>query len=158
MTSRPTAVVQHELGVRLVVPGDASVALPVTLRYNTADPYAVQAVFRTGNGDGVTWVFARETLAAGIQGPTGEGDVRVWPAKTPAAESDGEAVERRARRDSGRVVYISLSSPDGQALLEAPMAGLTSFLLRTYALVARDEESAHLDIDAGLTDLLNQAR
>jgi hypothetical protein len=151
MTRRPTATVQHELGVRLVVPGDASIALPVTLRYNTSDPYAVHALFQTGLGDGVTWVFARETLAAGIQGPTGDGDVRVWPAK-----SKSDRALRRGRGE-GRVVYIALSSPDGQALLEAPIDGLTTFLLQTYALVARDEETSYLDIDGGLAAMLGQA-
>ena len=50
-----------QLDVRLVVPGDAGVPLPVTLRYDPADPYAVYATFRTPDGS-VEWVFARELL------------------------------------------------------------------------------------------------
>jgi hypothetical protein len=140
MNSRPFATVQHELDVRLVVPGNASVALPVTLRYDSADPYAVHALFRTGHGDGVAWVFARDTLASGVGTPTGEGDVRVWPG---GVSSDGD-----------EVVHISLSSPDGHALLEAPVAALTAFLMRTYALVPQGGESAHLDVDSALAALL----
>ena len=141
MKSRPTATVQQGLDVQLLVPGNTSVALPVTLSYDSADPYAVHALFRTGHRDGVTWVFARDTLAAGVVQPSGEGDVRVWPAPGTDGGED--------------VVHIALSSPDGQALLEASAGALTGFLLRTYALVPRGSESAHLDIDAALASLLS---
>lgn len=149
MNTTPKATVRHELGVQLIVPGDASIALPVTLSYHTNDPYAIHARFQTGLGDGVTWVFARETLAAGIEGPTGEGDVRVWPNKPKTG--------LRRMREQSQTVTISLSSPDGQALLEAPVTGLTTFLLQTYSLVGRGEESEHLDIDNALISLLDQA-
>lgn len=138
MTGRRSVTVQHELAVRLVMPGDDSIALPVTLRYDSQEPYAVQAVFRTGPS-GVTWVFARDTLASGVDEPTGEGDVRVWPASEPLP---------------GDRVYIALSSPDGQALLEAPAAVLREFLRRTWDLVPAGTESGHLDIDAALAALL----
>ena len=142
MKGRPTASVQHQLDVRLLVPGNASVALAVTLTYDSADPYAVHALFRTGHRDGVAWVFARDTLAAGVVQPSGEGDVRVWP----AAAADG----------GDDVVHIALSSPDGQALLEAPASTLTDFLLRTYAVVPRGGETSHLDIDTALATLLSE--
>jgi hypothetical protein len=141
MNGRPSAAVRHELDVRLVVPGTAPISLPVTLGYESADPYAVHALFRTGQGEGVAWVFARDTLATGVDRPTGEGDVRVWPATS-------------AERRGDEVIYISLSSPDGHALLEAPAAALTTFLLRTYALVPPGTESAHVDVDAALAALL----
>lgn len=150
MRGRPTASVQHELDVRLLVPGTGSVALPVTLTYDSADPYAVHALFRTGHRDGVAWVFARDTLAAGVVEPAGEGDVRVWPAsgKPDAAGAAGSGAA------SPDVVHIALSSPDGQALLEASTGALTAFLLRTYSLVPRGQESSHIDVDATLAALL----
>lgn len=138
MTGRPSVTVRHELAVRLVMPGDESIALPVTLLYDSHEPYAVQAVFRTGPG-GVTWVFARDTLASGVDGPAGEGDVRVWPA--------GGTLP-------GDRVHIALSSPDGQALLEAPAADLRAFLRRTWDLVPVGTESEHVDVDAALAALL----
>jgi hypothetical protein len=53
-----------------------------------------------------------------------------------------------------QVVFISLSSPEGEALLEAPAPALATFLERTYATVAAGDESMHLNIDAALTQLI----
>src|SRR4026208_2223438 len=99
----PTTVTR-EVTVQLVAPGDGSVSLPVVLHYDVVDPYAVHATFRTGQGGGVSWVFARELLALGVHRPSGDGDVRVWPSWSSGAE----------------VVFIGLTSPDGEALLQAP--------------------------------------
>jgi hypothetical protein len=49
---------------------------------------------------------------------------------------------------------ISLTSPDGQAVLEATADDVRSFLDRTTAFVADGQESAHLDLDAALARLL----
>ena len=138
MDSRNRTEVTAELDVRLVTPGDGTVPLPVELRYLPHDPFAVRATFRTGHGMGVCWVFARDMLAAGTRTPTGEGDVRVWP----------------AAHDGGDTVYISLSSPDGRALLEAPARLLRDFIARTYVVVPPGTESRHLDIDATIEQLL----
>lgn len=138
MIGRPTAAVTSEISLQLVVPGDASVPLPVSLRYEAGDPYAVHATFRTGRGEGVEWVFARELLAAGSLGPAGEGDVRVWP-----GEHHGEPS-----------VFVALTSPDGEALLAAPAEELTSFVQRTYGTVPPGAESRHVDVDSALVQLL----
>lgn len=105
------------------------------LRYDATDPYAVDAVFQTGEPRGVRWVFARDLLSAGLAGPTGDGDVRVWP----RVDADGAAV------------LIELRSPDGRALLEAPAERLAAFLQSTYAIVPPGTESSHVDVD----DLVN---
>jgi Streptomyces sporulation and cell division protein, SsgA len=137
MTGRAPSTVTCDLDLRLVGSGDSSLAVPVELRYDSSDPYAVHATFRTG-GDHVSWVFARELLADGLRYPSGEGDVRVWP----------------ARERGGGVVFVGLSSPDGAALLEAPASSLLVFRKRTYAAVAHGAESAHLDIDGAVTRML----
>ena len=135
MDSRqPTVTSQLEL--KLVVPGESTVPLAVVLRYTGADPYAVHAEFRTGLEESVEWVFARELLAEGVQRSAGEGDVRVWPSGAPGHE----------------VVYVSLASPDGRALLQAPAPELVAFLRRTYDLVPEGMES--VDLDATLHALL----
>lgn len=177
MDAGPSTSVQHELEVRLVAAGRSPIPLAVTLTYDSTDPYAVHALFRTAqtaspqtaspqtpspqvpdlaagqstdrtvdraaakpDTAAVEWVFARDTLADGVDRPTGHGDVRVWPC---------------APRDLGRdVVYLSLTSPDGRALLEAPAAELSAFLLRSYAAVPRGAETHHLDMDATLAALL----
>src|SRR4051794_41686343 len=113
MDRRPAASVTCELDVRLVVPGEASVPVPVVLQYDSVDPYAVQATFRTG-GQGVDLVFARELIAAGVNRPVGRGDVRVWPSNHPDDEGG----------------YLALSSPDREGLLAAPAAVLRDFVAR----------------------------
>jgi len=111
--------VSCELHLRLVVSSESSLPVPAGLRYDTADPYAVHATFHTGAEETVEWVFARDLLAEGLHRPTGTGDVRVWPSR-----SHGQGV-----------VCIALSSPEGEALLEAPARALESFLKRTDASV-----------------------
>lgn len=135
MSGRPSTVT-CELQLRLVLPGQSSVPLAVVLHYSAGDPYAVHADFRTSAEESVEWVFARELLAEGVRRPTGEGDVRVWP----------------STEDEPPVVYLALTSPDGQALLHAPVEALTGFLHRTYELVPPGLES--VDIDATVQALL----
>ena len=138
MSSWMTTTVTRELTVQLVAPGDGSVSLPVVLHYDVTDPYAVHATFRTGQGNGVSWVFARELLTLGVHRPSGDGDVRVWPSWSSGAE----------------VVFIGLTSPDGEALLQAPIRDLVDFLGRTYALCAQGQEQDHIDIDGAIEALL----
>jgi hypothetical protein len=132
------ATVTCELRLRLLVAGDAALPVPAALRYDVADPYAVHAAFHAA-GDTVEWVFARELLAAGLQGEAGIGDVRVWPSSDTGVD----------------VVFVSLSSPEGQALLEAPARELAAFLERTYSAVPAGGESSHVDVDTALAQLLS---
>ena len=91
------STVTRELTVQLVAPGDGSISLPVVLHYDLADPYAVHATFRTGQGDGVSWVFARELLTLGVHRPAGDGDVRVWPSWSVTMAFFQRAVVPRVR-------------------------------------------------------------
>src|SRR5215213_6281529 len=83
----------------LISPDSAPVPVKVELTYDSRDPYAVQASFRTGHGTAVDWVFARDLLADGLMASSGTGDVRVQPMPT----------------DSGRI-ELELNSPSGHAL------------------------------------------
>jgi Streptomyces sporulation and cell division protein, SsgA len=125
----------HEVELQLVVPGDTLLPVPAHLAYDTSDPYAVRATFLAGE-DSVEWVFARDLLAAGVNRPVGDGDVHVWP-RGP------------------EVVLIALSSPDGKAVLAAPMAKVAGFVARTYELVAAGDESRHVDVEAAIARLLS---
>lgn len=136
-----STTVSCELHLRLVVSHDSSLPVPAGLRYDTADPFAVHATFHTGADETVDWVFARELLADGLHRPTGNGDVRVWPSRS---------------RGQG-VVCIALSSPEGEALLEAPARALESFLKRTNAAVAPGAEHQHVDLDAELAQILAES-
>ena len=52
------------------------------------------------------------------------------------------------------VIFIGLTSPDGEALLQAPTRQLVDFLGRTYALCAQGQEPEHLDVDGAIEALL----
>lgn len=134
---QPHVDVEAAVQLRLVVADADAVPLPVTLRYSARDPYAVRAVF-SGDGMEVEWVFARDLLRSGLSGPVGDGDVHVWPSWGTGRE----------------LLMISLTSPDGQAVLEASSRDVRSFLDRTTAVVPDGHESDHLDLDAELARLL----
>jgi hypothetical protein len=130
--------VTSQLELRLIVPGSPSLPVTAEMTYDHADPYAVRVAFHTGGSDVVEWTFARSLLTDGVTHPVGEGDVQVWPSHS-----------------SGRpVVCISLSSPSGRALFEAPLADLVEFLTRTYAVVPTGSESDYVDVEAELALLL----
>ena len=131
-----TAPLVASLRLRLVTTGGGAIEVPADLSYDLADPYAVSATF-TGDQDGVTWTFARDLLDEGLLRPVGDGDVSVWPC------------------DDTDVICLALTSPFGQALLEARRGDVESFVARTFALVPRDHESLYIDIDAALADLLD---
>ena len=137
---RPT-LVTADLQLRLVVPGSSALPVRASMRYDIADPYAVQVAFHTGaegSGDVVEWTFARQLLTDGVSAPVGEGDVQVWPSTSGGAP----------------VVCLALSSPSGKALFEIPLPALVDFLGSTYAAVPTGGESAHVDVDAELALLL----
>ncbi|WP_405480852.1 SsgA family sporulation/cell division regulator [Streptomyces sp. NBC_00009] len=131
-------VVERELELRLVLSPERSIPVPARLTYRTDDPYAVHIAFHIGSEHPVNWTFARELLVEGVFRPCGHGDVRVWPTK----------VDRRS------VVLMALSSPDGDALLEAPAAAVSAWLERTLRVVPPGSESERLGIDDGLAELL----
>jgi hypothetical protein len=130
-----SSTVSAEVGLRLVVPDRTTVPLLATLEYAADDPYAIRVAFHVGDDDPVEWIFARELLTVGVVRRVGDGDVQVWPADESA-------------------LNLSLSSPFGTAHFEAPLAPLTDFLNRTYAIVAAGREADFIDIEAELDDLL----
>jgi hypothetical protein len=135
------ATVSAELGLSLVVPEHGAVPLVASLAYSVGDPYAIRMAFHVGTDDPVEWIFSRDLLSAGLGGPTGEGDVQVWP-----GEIHGIAV-----------LNLALSSPFGQAHFEAPMISIADFLNRTYSLIAAGCEGDFINIDGELDELLWRA-
>jgi hypothetical protein len=136
-----SATVSAELGLSLVVPEHGAVPLVASMCYSADDPFAIRMAFHVGADEPVEWIFARELLAAGLQGPAGEGDVQVWPSEDGGLE----------------VLNLALSSPFGEAHFEAPRAATAEFLHRTYAMIARGREHEFLDLDTELDDLLWRA-
>lgn len=138
MTTGPLpTIVTSQMNLRLVLTAERSVSVLALLDYAAHEPYSVRATFRTSDGD-VNWVFARDLLAEGLRKPTGDGDIAVWPSKT----------------DGRDVLCLSLSSPSGQALMEAPRDEIEDFLTRTYTVVPAGSESAMIDMDSLIERLL----
>ncbi|MBA0049574.1 SsgA family sporulation/cell division regulator [Streptomyces sp. AJS327] len=130
--------VERELELRLMLSSGRGVSVPARLSYRTDDPYAVHIAFHIGTSTPVHWTFARELLLEGVFRPTGEGDVRVWPATV----------------DGRPLICVVLSSPDGEALLEAPAPAVSAWLERTLRLVEPGTEREELRMEEGLRELL----
>lgn len=122
-------VVERELQIDLVLSPDRTVPVPCRLSYRTTDPYAVNITFHVTSASPVSWTFARDLLMEGLFRPAGHGDVRVWPTVA----------------EGRNVVCMALSSPDGDALLEAPARPVTGWLERTLRVVAPGSEDVALD-------------
>jgi hypothetical protein len=147
MNRSSSTTISAEMGLRLVVPQQTIVPLVASLYYSGSDPYAVRMAFHVGTDEPVEWIFARDLLAA---------DVHVWPSARSCAMADGLDVIGGADVD-GAVLNIELSSPFGQAHFEAPAQAMAAFLQRTYRVVPAGKESAFIDIEGELTDLLKKA-
>ncbi|MGW6392075.1 SsgA family sporulation/cell division regulator [Streptomyces sp. NPDC055103] len=138
MQNTDNTTVERELELKLVLSPERAVPVPARLAYRTDDPYAVHITFHVGSDHPVNWTFARELLVEGVFRACGHGDVRIWPTK----------VEGRS------VVLMALSSPDGDALLEAPSAQVSAWLERTLLAVPPGTESERLGMDEGLAEIL----
>ena len=136
-----SATVSAELGLSLVVPEHGIVPLVASLYYSAEDPYAIRMAFHVGMDEPVEWIFARNLLAVGLEGPAGEGDVQVWP-----GADHGEAV-----------LNLALSSPFGEAHFEAPRSATAEFLRRTYEVISAGREGDFIDLDSELDELLWRA-
>ncbi|MFD6973501.1 SsgA family sporulation/cell division regulator [Streptomyces sp. NBC_01310] len=112
--------VEERVRARVITDDPLYRTIPVALRFAPAEPLAVRIVFPAGlspEGTDNEWVFPRALLEAGLQAPTGTGDVRVWPC--------------------GRVqAVVEFHSPDGVAVVQFDIAALRRFLRRTYAPAA----------------------
>ena len=140
-----SSTVSAELSLRLVVPQQTIVPLVASLFYSSEDPYAIRVAFHVGLDEPVEWIFARELLTKGLEEREGLGDVQIWPSAGVAGDIPGGALN------------LELSSPFGQAHFEAPLADVAEFLARTYRAVPEGEEGNHVDVEAELTALLDQA-
>ena len=153
MMSGNCSEISAELGLGLVGPERTIVPLTAGLSYTCADPYAVRIAFDIGTDKPVEWILARDLLAAARHGSEGLGDVRAWPS---AASCDPDVVAIGGAAGPA-ILNIAMSSPYGQAQFEVSAKAIEDFLNRTYQLVPTGQESAYLDFDAELTDLLSQA-
>ena len=106
-----SSMVMRDVTMEVVHPDDRVEQVPVLLRYETSDPYAVSADFLTGAGRRVSWCFSRELMSEGLEQATGHGDVRIWPVSRGGVKmlnialmsDDGAAVVGDERHDDSRI-------------------------------------------------------
>lgn len=134
-----TAAVTSVLTLELIDAEGTTTPLETEFSFDPADPLAVTAAFLTVAGR-VEWTFGRDLLIGGLYEPTGDGDVHVWPCLDNDARS---------------VVIIELCSPDGEALVQARAADMTSFVERMTAAVAPGEEL--IDVDGAIAQIFAEA-
>ncbi|MEV7439781.1 SsgA family sporulation/cell division regulator [Streptomyces sp. NPDC056257] len=126
--------VQAEVMMSFLVSEELSFRIPVELRYDARDPYAVRLTFHLPGDAPVTWAFGRELLLDGINKPCGDGDVHIAPT-TPEELSD---------------VHIRLQVGGDRALFRASAAPLVAFLDRTDRLVPLGQERNLGDFEENL--------
>lgn len=139
----------HERAVRRTLTGrvrqaaDEEIEVTSVFSYLAEDPFAVSISFSC-EGEAVEWWVGREILFEGLMGPSGVpgADFRVVPLR---------------RHDRYPAVVLALASPFGRAAVEFPSEQVSAFLSAAHELVPRGAESAELDMDAGITAVLDSA-
>jgi hypothetical protein len=142
MTSRWTPGHITPITLQLVGP-QSWTEVPALLCYDPSDPFAVRIAFgevdeQDDADEGIAWLVGRELLQAGLEHPTGDGDVRIWPAHT-----------------ASDVLFLHLRAPSGEALFELSRATVAAFLRHTEVLVPPGSETALLQLDQELDTLLS---
>ncbi|MDB1089506.1 SsgA family sporulation/cell division regulator [Streptomyces sp. ACA25] len=131
-------IVESELELRLVLSSERSIPVPARLTYRSDDPFAMQVTFHVGSESPVRWSFARDLMVGGTFRPSGQGDVRIWPTCT----------------DDRNLICMALSSPDGDALLQAPAEAVSAWLERTLRAVPPGSEMDLVGLESELCALL----
>nr|WSY52046.1 SsgA family sporulation/cell division regulator [Streptomyces sp. NBC_00886] len=132
---------EQPAGARLITDDDHELAVPVTLRYSSGDPFAVQLAFPAWislDDKKVTWIFARALLEKGLSSPAGMGNVRIRP-YGPSHTA------------------VEFHSPEGIAMIRFDTAALHHFLRRSYSVTEAGQEALEPSLDRGLASLLDGA-
>ena len=136
-----STVIEQPVEARLVAAAPRMPSIPATLHYYRRDPFAIRMTFpapATLEGVEVCWTFSRELLNAGLQGPEGQGDVRVRP----------YGYDR---------TVLEFHAPEGTAVVHVRSGELQRFLEATAELVPVGLEHLQLDLDHDLAELMRDA-
>ena len=113
--------------VMTLLADSTSIAVNAELEYQSRDPFAVRIVFDVPSSTAVQWVFGRDLLIQGLIGPSGTGDVQVFPVHGG--------------------VMIELDSPAGSARILVRRGDLSRFVDNMIKAVPLDEEHHFFDMD-----------
>ncbi|OON79232.1 SsgA family sporulation/cell division regulator [Streptomyces tsukubensis] len=138
--------VQAEVMMSFLVSEELSFRIPVELRYEAEDPYAVRLTFHLPGDAPVSWTFGRELLADGVEEACGDGDVHIAPVEADPLSEEEPPAE----------MHIRLQVGGDHALFRVRMAPLVAFLDRTDRLVPLGEERASADFESHLDEALHR--
>ncbi|MCL7429155.1 SsgA family sporulation/cell division regulator [Streptomyces sp. YS415] len=133
--------IEHVVTAHVSTPEHAGGCLVVRIRHLPEDPLAVRLDFAPTDGSEqstTTWAFARSLLTEGVDAPSGEGDVRVWPEGTYET-------------------HIQLHTVRGQCVVRLRTAALRSFLARTELWFPRVDQQVETDLNRFLASVLRHA-
>ncbi|MFV0132599.1 SsgA family sporulation/cell division regulator [Streptomyces sp. HMX87] len=133
-----STVIEQPVEARLVAAAPRMPSIPAMLHYDQRDPFAVRMTFpapATLEGVEVCWTFSRELLAAGMEEPGGQGDVRVRP----------YGYDR---------TVLEFHAPEGTAVIHVRSGELRRFLKAANELVPVGLEHLQLDLDHDLAELM----
>ena len=135
-----STIITERLTAYLIIGREAGLDFTITASYDQRDPYAVRLAFpvNTEGGHPLTWIFGRQLLDEGLEGPTGQGDVHVWPCGPD-------------------LVFMELRAASGHAQIALSARQLRAFLFLSYAEVPPGYETAYVEIDRLLHDLMGRA-
>lgn len=136
-----STLIEQPVEARLVAAAPRMPSIPATLHYDRRDPFAVRMSFpapATLEGVEVCWTFARELLAAGLEGPEGHGDVRVRP----------YGYDR---------TVLEFHAPEGTAVVHIHSSDVRQFLQRSTELVPLGCEHLQVNLDEDLAELMRDA-
>jgi hypothetical protein len=134
-------VIEQPVEARLVAAAPRMPNIPAKLHYDGRDPFAVRMKFpapATLEGVEVCWTFSRELLIAGLEGPEGDGDVRVRP----------YGYDR---------TVLEFHATEGTAVVHIRSGEVRSFLQQTMELVPVGRELLQVYLDHGLAELMRDA-
>ena len=132
--------VSHSMTANLIGT-EGVLPLQVELQYDPRSPYAVTAWFASDDAP-VGWTFGRDLLRQGLYEPVGSGDVHI----RPDLDEHGRAAVR-----------MELYAPQGVAVVMAATLDIYRFVMGADATVRPGTESAHLDIDSAIDEVLVSA-
>jgi hypothetical protein len=115
----------------ILISDDSLPAVNAELRYYCDDPFAVQMLLSIDQSPAICWTFGRELLMTGVLMPAGIGDVQVYPTH------DGVIIELRS---GGAAARLLAHTPD-----------ISAFTDRTLAVVQRESEMDHYNLDIDLS-------
>jgi hypothetical protein len=133
-------IITERFTAYLLVGREAGVDFTITASYDQRDPYAVRLTFpvNTPEGSALTWIFARQLFDDGLAGPAGDGDVHIWPCGPD-------------------LVMLELCAATGLAQIALSARQVRAFLFLSYAEVPPGYETAYVEIDQLLHDLMGRA-